>query len=165
MRTVLLISALFISSVLSFCPPPNQNCAAPGYIGCYYASQDLFPDSPLCNPKDMAQMTVDQCVSACMQAGSNYTALSMGNRCHCGNDYSFRSGLSIDDNECNVRCVGNPAENCGGIVSNVYSVYDSSPEQTLAQNDILYANAMTCIDDFSGDEECETQPGVRYFYL
>ncbi len=64
-------------------------------------------------------MTVETCISVCRQRGFKYAGVQYSKHCFCGNSY----GKFGRANNCNMRCMGNPAEFCGGFWANsVYKV-------------------------------------------
>jgi hypothetical protein len=63
---------------------------------------------------DDTAMTVGKCINFCSGQGFRFAGLQAGYACFCGNAYG-RSGPA---EPCNVPCVGNPEETCGGHWAN-----------------------------------------------
>ena len=88
------------------------------YVGCYqdWVKRDLngyfYSDSSL---------TVESCVATCTAANYQYAGMQAGNLCFCGDTYG-KWGMKTFDLTCNVPCIGNAYEHCGGnMMSNIYS--------------------------------------------
>ena len=89
------------------------------YIGCYTDIPSLFS-------RDLSKyilfsnyMTNSLCFDYCYNRGSYYYSLQYGNECYCeDNHYIAKYNIS---NYCNIKCIGNSNEICGGINSN--SIY------------------------------------------
>ncbi|KAJ5114783.1 hypothetical protein NUU61_000542 [Penicillium alfredii] len=53
------------------------------------------------------------CLAQCHKNGSMVAALTRGSHCYCGNEKPPQSA-KVDDEQCNMRCVGWPRVMCGG---------------------------------------------------
>lgn len=57
-------------------------------------------------------LTVEKCLAFCLGNGMPYAGLVNGNECRCG--YNVNNERCIDDNACNMPCVGDNTQTCGG---------------------------------------------------
>ncbi|XP_033106319.1 WSC domain-containing protein 1-like [Anneissia japonica] len=116
LRTVLkhAISCLYIVGLLF----GKQSLADRGgvYKGCFKDSSNRM----MWNRYAFNGMTVSFCLHRCYELRYQYTGLQNGNECFCGDETYSRLGQQLEV-ECNVACVGNPQEICGGTWKN--SVY------------------------------------------
>ncbi|KAJ7785161.1 galactose oxidase [Mycena maculata] len=80
-------------------------------IGCYTDSnpRTLTGDSTT----DVANMTVESCISFCSSGSFIYAGVEFMQECYCDN-FIENSGVPAPISECNLACTGNPAESCGG---------------------------------------------------
>ena len=88
------------------------------YIGCYqdWVKRDLNGYFYQANV-----LTVDSCVTTCTAANYTYAGVQAGNLCFCGDSFG-KYGNKTYDMQCNVTCIGNPYQRCGGnMMSNIYS--------------------------------------------
>ncbi|ESN96104.1 hypothetical protein HELRODRAFT_68203, partial [Helobdella robusta] len=92
----------------------------PGYLGCYNdvdAASDK--DLNLANTNQPA-MTIESCITYCLQNDYLYAGLQAGRNCYCGNSYG-KHGKALDS-DCNSKCAGSITETCGGTLKNsIYS--------------------------------------------
>jgi hypothetical protein len=66
-------------------------------------------------------MDIDKCNSLCAPLGYAYFGVQMGGTgCFCGNSFGSQGKTGIDS-ACNVTCIGNKHQVCGG--PNLNSVY------------------------------------------
>ena len=75
----------------------------------------------------MKQLTTDQCLSTCEDAGFKYAGTEYGEQCYCGNDIPAQ--IHFDDAQCTIQCVGStdPSEKCGGFwAMNLYELVSSA---------------------------------------
>ncbi|KAF2876886.1 hypothetical protein BDV95DRAFT_673780 [Massariosphaeria phaeospora] len=89
--------------------------APPGWssLGCYTdnivnrtLTTQLFP---------VSNLTAELCVGACEAEGYYYAGTEYGGECYCGNSFAYGGGPAPDGNAgCNVACIGNSLEICGG---------------------------------------------------
>jgi len=96
-----------MSPQTAYCAPQPYNFT---YVGCY---RDSDPNRDLPNNFECNKgMTVNMCAAHC----KNYTffGVANGDECRCGNSYG---GFGMADN-CDVECLGEPAETCGGLFAN-----------------------------------------------
>lgn len=84
--------------------PPNTS-----RIGCV-TDQRIARVLPVSTASD--NMTVKTCTDSCRASGYSIAGLEYGRECFCGN--SLASTASITDEGCDLRCVGNDREFCGG---------------------------------------------------
>ncbi|KAG8801479.1 hypothetical protein FRC17_006644, partial [Serendipita sp. 399] len=59
------------------------------------------------------QMTVQKCIDGCAAAGFSSAGLEYGRECYCGNSSQPLADLA-DVSECNMPCLGDASEICGG---------------------------------------------------
>ncbi|KAG8868256.1 hypothetical protein FRC20_003734 [Serendipita sp. 405] len=59
------------------------------------------------------QMTVEKCIEGCAATGYSFAGLEFGRECYCGNA-SSPLAESAPLNECNMACLGDASEYCGG---------------------------------------------------
>ncbi|WWC91295.1 uncharacterized protein L201_006238 [Kwoniella dendrophila CBS 6074] len=64
--------------------------------------------------KDEANMTVESCTSYCAERGYIMSAVEYGSECYCGSALVGGASLLLTSGQCNMPCVGNANENCGG---------------------------------------------------
>lgn len=68
-------------------------------------------------------MTVDLCLTLCLENGHAYAGLQSGTECFCGNEDAVYQKLAKDETTCNLPCGGNPSQTCGGdFWANVYDL-------------------------------------------
>jgi arylsulfatase A len=123
-------------------PPPTPLPACPGpacppvpstnYKGCFndhgsHGKCDLpFVITGHCKNASVANgthgpMSVERCNSMCVPLGFSFFGVQMGGSgCFCGSSYGSQ-GKAANDSLCNVACIGDPKEMCGG--PNLNSVY------------------------------------------
>jgi len=140
---------------LCLCPFAVIASLVPGYVGCFYdnSARDLngyWTSS--------SSMTPGNCEVICIGQGAYYFGVQDGNQCFCGTSYG--SYGQAPDGDCNMACVGNPAQGgdahdiCGGSWRNsVYQVPGpharldrGSQLDTMNQDGTLTAKAL-----YSGD--------------
>ena len=65
-------------------------------------------------------LTIEQCLDACKSF--KYALVQNGNDCHCANEF-LQAAEILPDSECNMPCVADPAQTCGGSSKfNLYTV-------------------------------------------
>jgi hypothetical protein len=75
-------------------------------------------------------MTVEMCVGICSEQGYTVAALQFASQCFCGNSYGFYGQVSED--ECNVPCMGDSSQMCGGgWRNNVYTIVKQCEESQV----------------------------------
>ena len=94
--------------------------AAPQYLGCYIDKEQRDLKGELLKSDNLTTQT---CVSQCRKQGYKYAATQYAKQCFCGNTYGSYGRTS--DAECNIACLGNPNQRCGGGWRN--SVYQIRP--------------------------------------
>lgn len=90
-------------------------------------------------------MTVSQCVYYCKGLGTTYAGLVNGNQCRCGNTSPFSA---TSRSVCNVPCVSNATENCGG--NNNVDVWETSKASLFTDPYKAVAGGMGCWTEASG---------------
>lgn len=83
----------------------DNRSAAPGGLAGRDLNGDVF-NSP--------GMTVNACVARCRAGNFAFAGVQYGTWCFCGNRYN----RDAPSNACDMRCAGNPQENCGGEWAN-----------------------------------------------
>lgn len=84
-------------------------------IGCYKDTSAFDLDGYL---ERSSQNTPERCIASCKAKGFKFAGVQYGESCLCGNSYGRYGPAS----NCNMRCTGDPGQNCGGYSSNaVYS--------------------------------------------
>lgn len=93
------------------------------FLGCYVDSSSARTLTELVTvPGGQAYTTIETCQRACKANGYNYAGVEYGQECRCDNYISSSGTLAPDGNaQCNMKCVNNTAEICGG--SNRIDVY------------------------------------------
>lgn len=69
---------------------------------------------------DYTDVTIDRCVQLARAAGYKYAGVQYSRQCFGGNDIS---SFTLPGT-CNMTCMGDPRQNCGGICSNAIYVTD-----------------------------------------
>ena len=99
------------------------------YLGCFTNNVDGLtyvrygPDTVT---NTVTDVTIDKCFTLCQGSFAfnvQYAGLEAGNLCYCfreGDNYA-RLG-KIDDSDCNLPCVGDSSQTCGG--EDAIAVYD-----------------------------------------
>eukprot|EP00043_Microstomoeca_roanoka_P015079 m.150305 g.150305 ORF g.150305 m.150305 type:complete len:678 (+) comp16171_c2_seq2:207-2240(+) len=114
----------------SRCPPvPEQN-----YQGCFRDKVNNTCDldvviTGVCNNDSMplfVNMDVDLCNALC-QDYAYFGVQNGGTGCFCGNDYGSQG--QVPSAYCNVTCIGDPLQNCGGPELNSVYVVEPVPPQ------------------------------------
>jgi hypothetical protein len=92
------------------------------YLGCYIDDSVGGRDLPYLAGQLAGQGSIfngqRSCIHLCLIAGYQFAGTQYSDECWCGNSYG-RYG--VDLNGCNMPCVGNAVEMCGGPIRN--SVY------------------------------------------
>ncbi|WVQ71228.1 hypothetical protein IAR50_000753 [Cryptococcus sp. DSM 104548] len=60
----------------------------------------------------MSDMTINSCLSACEDLGYKYAGVEFGEECYCSS--TLASGVAYDEDRCNIACIGDEQETCGG---------------------------------------------------
>jgi len=113
-------------------PYYGDYCEQTSYIGCYKdTAVRAMPTLAL----NVATLTIEQCISACRNAGFTYAGAQFYTFCFCGESYD-RFGVAP---QCTTACGGNANEMCGDAWTNsVYSVcpkgYYGSNCENICQN-------------------------------
>jgi hypothetical protein len=103
------------------------------YLGCYadnvnrrnlphWAAGNLNPNGAI------------QCSALCKAAGFKLAGTQHSNECWCGN--SLNGAQPVSNNECNMQCLGNAAEMCGGPSQNsvyIISVFEFNVDRMCDQ--------------------------------
>ena len=95
----------------------DTQSASGKYLGCFRDDARTRDLSGLI--VNTSTMTTEQCIATCAEKGFTYAGTQYASYCVCGNSY----GKYGPANNCNMQCVGNPKQTCGGNAANcVYSV-------------------------------------------
>ncbi|KAF8525138.1 copper radical oxidase [Hysterangium stoloniferum] len=62
---------------------------------------------------DTVHMTQESCTTFCDAGHWVFAGVEFGQECYCGN-VTLNGGTNVTFSDCNMPCVGNPAETCGG---------------------------------------------------
>ncbi|XP_041484424.1 uncharacterized protein LOC121431027 [Lytechinus variegatus] len=103
------------TSTLEACTPAWASCYDEHYLGCY---GDSRYDRVLtaANYPFTSVMSPQVCMTYCMELGHMYAGVEYASECYCGSavtDYARQGRYA--DKHCQVTCVGNPTESCGGV--------------------------------------------------
>ena len=118
------------------------------YLGCY---ADLNPNRNLphwaadnINPNGSIE-----CAALCKAAGFKLAGTQFSQYCFCGD--SLNGAQPVPNNECNMQCLGNAAEMCGGPARNsVYIVASFSICDLMFCNDNKYETLDVCFPEVFG---------------
>ncbi|KAJ6264353.1 hypothetical protein Dda_0498 [Drechslerella dactyloides] len=98
------------------------------YQGCYNETLDITNERAIYggNVTRSQTMTVDKCLAICKEgnfksSSSQYAGLEYTNECWCG-PYLSELSEKVDDSYCNLGCISNNSEACGGSLK--VSVYN-----------------------------------------
>ena len=80
--------------------------SVPGYVGC-------FPNTNTDLIEIRNNMTIQKCLELCRQKRTIYAVLRARNTCRCQNG-TFLDENKKDDSECNIPCIGDGNDICGG---------------------------------------------------
>ena len=121
-------------------PPPTtpvggpvtvQTAGAWSYQGCYTEATNGRALSGLANPIPGAQVSVENCTTACQ--GYAYAGVEYSQECYCGNSLGAGSvvatgGADPAANGCSMTCGANATEYCGGANRlNIYKTNNTTP--------------------------------------
>ncbi|KAI9436605.1 WSC domain-containing protein [Lactarius indigo] len=86
----------------------------PGWtkVGCV-TDNDQIPTLTSWEVYEPTDMTVELCVGHCIDNGLIYAGVEGGAYCYCGNVLSDIA-MNATDSDCDIPCVGDPTEMCGG---------------------------------------------------
>ncbi|KAL9113797.1 MAG: hypothetical protein Q9227_002243 [Pyrenula ochraceoflavens] len=129
-------------------PPPTQPTGGPiavqsagnwAYQGCYTEGTNGRALNGLLNPIPGAQVSVENCTTACQ--GYAYAGMEYSQECYCGNSLGAGSVLATggsdpNANGCSMTCGANATEYCGG--ANRLSLYKTN--NTAASSSISNTN-------------------------
>ncbi|KAL2210725.1 hypothetical protein CC79DRAFT_527896 [Sarocladium strictum] len=100
-------------------------------------------------------MTNERCVAACGAQGYNYAGTEYAGECFCGNEYENEGGELVDEG-CNMKCLGNRQQFCGGSNRlSAWSVNDLPPPSTDTTTD-----ATATATETDSETETETATGT-----
>jgi hypothetical protein len=96
--------------------PPAQPPKAVAFLGCFKDSNSPFDlDGHL---ETSERLTPQSCIATCASRNFAYAGVQYAHSCLCGNKYGTQGQAA----NCNMRCTGDPNQNCGGSYANaVYS--------------------------------------------
>ncbi|KAF2209576.1 hypothetical protein CERZMDRAFT_70063 [Cercospora zeae-maydis SCOH1-5] len=90
------------------------------YAGCYTDTNATGRSVSNRQPDD-PNMTIESCISVCSSQGFRVAGMQFARECYCDN-FLRNSPSLVDDDECNMPCVGNENEDCGaGGRNSVYT--------------------------------------------
>ncbi|KAI0049114.1 WSC-domain-containing protein [Auriscalpium vulgare] len=96
-----------------------------------WISQGCFSDSTaqrtLERRVDAGNVTVESCADACQFNAFTMAGLEFGQECWCGNQIK-NPGMVIAQSACNMACVGDSTENCGGPNALQAYYFQDSPQ-------------------------------------
>ncbi|XP_078695245.1 uncharacterized protein LOC144924164 [Branchiostoma floridae x Branchiostoma belcheri] len=141
----------------------------PKYMGCYQTGPtDIISRSAITHP----DMSVDMCLSHCVDGGQEFAAVGKGTDCYCGStEYFSTPGSSTLNFSCNVSCPGNNDEICGGETAlSVYRVNQGRISRKYAIHMTSFQETSSTIDgnpscDIVGDASLETGGYLNYVHL
>ena len=100
---------------------PVFNINFDSYLGCYAENQNPKRILPYKAADNLHPNGATECAALCKAAGYTLAGTQYSEQCWCGN--SLNGAQPISNNECNMQCLGNAAEMCGGPYRNsVYTV-------------------------------------------
>nr|XP_034336472.1 uncharacterized protein LOC105332975 isoform X2 [Crassostrea gigas] len=95
------------------------------YIGCFMDTDErLLPSANFTGD----YVTVESCVKFCNSRGFPFAGMQNSSQCFCGDSHD-RYPRAESEAECNLPCVGNAKEKCGGVGR--ISVYDTGYPQAI----------------------------------
>jgi len=106
------VTATTVSPISTFA---GQNGGSAAYIGCFKDTNVFDLNGFL---ERSSRNTPQTCIANCKARGFKFAGVQYGESCLCGNSYG-RYGTASN---CNMKCTGDPGQNCGGYSANaVYS--------------------------------------------
>ncbi|KAI8212667.1 WSC domain-containing protein [Colletotrichum sp. SAR 10_66] len=125
-------------------PGVNPGPAGWASLGCY---NDNIPGRILAYRTSVAAgdslMSVLQCTTACKAAGFSYAGVEYSSECYCDNQ--ILSTAASGQTGCNMLCLGNSTEYCGG--GNFINVYKSSAAPKTASTVPAGWTGQGCLKD------------------
>lgn len=101
-------------------------------------------------------MTNERCVAACDAQGYNFAGTEYAGECFCGNEYENEGGELVDEG-CNMKCLGNRQQFCGGSNRlSAWSVNDLPPPSTDTTTDVT-ATATETYSETETETATETE--------
>lgn len=102
------------SAPLTFWRPGKMATHSPGwtYLGCYVDNVPRILYAELTEIEN--QNTNELCRTSCFDLGYRYAATEAGYQCFCGDEIVNGGALALSEGQCNIPCVVNGAEMCGG---------------------------------------------------
>ena len=77
-------------------------------------------------------MTVEKCVEMCAGKKYSFAGVQYAYKCYCGNSLP---PVKKEDSECNMNCLGNLKQKCGGSMRN--SVYETSDKKVEDETSVM----------------------------
>ncbi|CAG8557172.1 8112_t:CDS:2, partial [Acaulospora morrowiae] len=74
--------------------------------------------------RDRILMDPGLCIMFCANYLFNYSALTRGSECRCGNQDGLKAYIQTSNSSCNIPCVGNNSYFCGG--QEAYTIYTAA---------------------------------------
>ena len=132
------VTATSVSPVTTFA---GQTGGSAAYIGCFKDTSVFDLNGFL---ERSSRNTPEACIAACKARGFKFAGVQYGESCLCGNSYG-RYGAAAN---CNMKCTGDPAQNCGGYSANaVYST--GASESTPAVSGCGIGRRWTMVNEYN----------------
>ncbi|KAJ7113106.1 glyoxal oxidase N-terminus-domain-containing protein [Mycena epipterygia] len=96
-------------------PPPSIPLSIGKWesLGCYSDNVDGQGRTLVNSPNVIGQVSLETCTSACFEAGMRFSGTEFADQCFCGTSI-MNGGAPEPLSDCNMPCVGNISEFCGG---------------------------------------------------
>ncbi|CAG7852527.1 SubName: Full=Related to glyoxal oxidase {ECO:0000313/EMBL:CCA74839.1} [Serendipita indica DSM 11827] len=108
-------------------PQPIDEYNGSTFSGCYKDSTRNRVPQHRAAPEHDYDQTIEICTDACNALGYAFAGVEYASECWCGD---ARPAELATDGRCNMRCVGNHQERCGG--PDGIGVYESHPQTTTS---------------------------------
>ena len=116
------------------------------YLGCY---ADPNPNPLPHYAGEINPNGAIECAALCKTLGFKLAGTYFSKGCFCGD--SLNGAQSVPNNECNMQCLGNAAEMCGGPLRNsVYTVASFSICDLMVCNDNKFETLDVCFPEVYG---------------
>jgi len=106
-----------VQTFTTYPPPTAKTTGLPGeyqYAGCFAepaGGQTIFKYQII----DQFGMTVESCLTNRSLWGYDAGALEFGGECWCGDASMVPAANAAPETDCDIPCVGSPADLCGGL--------------------------------------------------
>lgn len=118
--------SVYHSSSSANAPQPIDSYNGWSFSGCYKDSIHSRVLPQRAAPEHDYDQTIEICIDACSALGYVFAGLEYGSECWCGN---WKPWDEATDGRCNMACVGNHQERCGG--PNGIDVYQFHSQTTV----------------------------------